>query len=318
MISNDIFINTLKHTGRVAVMVSEENEEAILYRPEMEPPTSPKITGSSSSSSSTSTTESSSSYNIDPQFAPKYIAVFDPLDGSSNIDCNVSVGSIFGIYRRKTENLSSPPQANEALQPGTALVCAGYAMYGSSTQLVVVFKEDIVAKSGVNIYTLDPSIGEFLLSHKNLKIPTNAQRIYSLNEGNSEAFPAYVRKFLHDVKQGSKPYTLRYVGSAVADIHRTILYGGVFLYPSTASAPQGKLRLLYELNPMAAIVEAAGGRSITGLPPTEPNGSTRTLDILPTSLHQKGTIILGCNRDVDMLEKYMLDDLQSSSNGSSK
>ena len=315
MISNDIFINTLKHTGRVAVMVSEENEEAIIYRPELEAPTSPRLTGISQNTTTSSTTNNSSissGGDIDPHFAPKYIAVFDPLDGSSNIDCNVSVGSIFGIYRRKNENLSLIPKAEEAYQPGTALVCAGYAMYGSSTQLVVVFSEDITAKRGVNIFTLDPSIGEFLLSHKHLKIPNNPQRIYSLNEGNSEAFPSYVRKFLHDVKQGNKPYTLRYVGSAVADIHRTLLYGGIFLYPSTKAAPAGKLRLLYELNPMAAIMEAAGGRGITGMPPKEPNGSTRILDIIPTSLHEKGTVILGCTRDVDLLEKYMNDELTAS------
>ena len=224
IISNEIFINLLRGTGRCAVLVSEENEEAIVLGP----------TGDGLPSSAPSGDEAPPS----PRSAlAKYIVSFDPLDGSSNIDANVSIGSIWSVLRRPNDLLDRPATAAEALQKGTELVCAGYIAYGSSTQLAVVFKEDVEARSGVNIFTLEPSIGEFLLSHRRVVIPSSPQRIYSCNEGNRATFPAFVQRFLDEAKAGAKPYSLRYVGSMVADVHRTLLYGGCFLYPATSSAP---------------------------------------------------------------------------------
>ncbi len=202
----------------------------------------------------------------------------------------MSVGSIFGITRRAPGAVGAPATAAEALQPGSALTAAGYCVYGSSTQLVLAFQGDVV-----NVFTLDPAIGEFILSQPALRIPAAPQRIYSVNEGNILSFPRYVQRFAEEVKVGAKPYTLRYTGSMVADVHRTLLYGGVFLYPATAAAPDGKLRLLYECAPMALLMEAAGGRAVaTG-------EKSRILDIVPTSPHGKSAIILGCARDVDRL-----------------
>jgi len=251
IVANDNFINLLRHTGKTSVMVSEENPEAVIL--------------------STS--------------RGKYVVVFDPLDGSSNIDCNVSVGSIFGIYRRLSED---EPSVADALQPGTALIAAGYAMYGSSTQMVLSLG------AGVHIFTLDPSIGEFLLTDTNVRIPDPPQTIYSVNEGNWSSFDEPTKKFIEGAKTAKKPYSLRYVGSMVADVHRTLLYGGVFLYPATRSAPGGKLRLLYECNPMSFLMEQAGGMATTG--------THRILDIVPTKIHERAPIILGCVRDVTIIQ----------------
>lgn len=203
-----------------------------------------------------------------------------------------TIGSIFSILRRPAGAVGSTPTLSEVLQPGSALVCAGYCVYGPSTQLVMAFQGD-----AVNVFSLDPSIGEFLLTQAALRIPSPPQRIYSINEGNLSLCPAAVQRFVAECKAGAKPYSARYTGSMVADVHRTLLYGGVFLYPATAAAPKGKLRVLYECHPMAFLVEQAGGLAVTGLPD---GGGTvsRILDLVPAAIHDRSGIILGCTRDV--------------------
>jgi len=224
----------------------------------------------------------------------KYIVCIDPLDGSSNIDCNVAVGTIFSIYRRKSTNGKATLQ--DVLQKGTEQVAAGYVIYGSSTMLVYT------TGKGVNGFTLDPSIGEFCLSHPNMKIPPNGN-IYSLNEGNYVHFPEGVKKYLKYVqvedKTTNRPYTSRYIGSMVADIHRNLIKGGIYIYPTTARSPKGKLRLLYECNPMAFIVEQAGG--------VASDGFNRILEIEPTELHQRTAIFIGSEHMVHVAESLMLE-----------
>ncbi|ATP56951.1 class 1 fructose-bisphosphatase [Pedobacter ginsengisoli] len=224
----------------------------------------------------------------------KYIVCIDPLDGSSNIDCNVAVGTIFSIYRRKSTNGKATLQ--DVLQKGTEQVAAGYVIYGSSTMLVYT------TGKGVNGFTLDPSIGEFCLSHPNMKIPPNGN-IYSLNEGNYVHFPEGVKKYLKYVqvedKATNRPYTSRYIGSMVADIHRNLIKGGIYIYPTTARSPKGKLRLLYECNPMAFIVEQAGGIASDGF--------NRILEIEPTELHQRTAIFIGSEHMVHVAESLMLE-----------
>lgn len=205
------------------------------------------------------------------------------------MECNVSIGSIFGITRRSPERVGKVALPEECLQPGSNLVCAGYCVYGSSTQLCITFQG-----GEVNVFTLDPSIGEFLLTGPALRLPESPQRIYSVNEGNLASLPPFVQAFCAEVKTGPKPYSLRYTGSMVSDVHRTILYGGIFLYPATASAPEGKLRLLYESAPMAMLLENSGGAAVTGLV-----GGGRILDLVPTGPHVRSPIILGCRRDVE-------------------
>jgi fructose-1,6-bisphosphatase I len=222
----------------------------------------------------------------------KYIVCIDPLDGSSNIDCNVAVGTIFSIYRRKS--VEGEATLEDVLQKGTQQVAAGYVIYGSSTMLVYT------TGKGVNGFTLDPSIGEFCLSHPNMKIPEGGN-IYSLNEGNYVHFPEGVKKYLkyvqvHD-EATNRPYTSRYIGSMVGDIHRNLIKGGIYIYPTTASSPKGKLRLLYECNPMAFIVEQAGG--------VASDGFNRILDIEPTELHQRSSIFIGSKEMVNMAEGMM-------------
>jgi fructose-1,6-bisphosphatase I len=253
IVANDNFINALRYSKCISVMVSEEVPEPV---------------------------------HVEPSLAGKYSVVFDPLDGSSNIDCNVSVGSIFGIYRKDE---AGPGTIGDVLQAGNKLVAAGYAMYGSSTQMVLTLGDS------VNIFTLDPSMGEFILTDANVRIPEKPKTIYSINEGNWSSFDDVTKQFITRCKEAApKPYSLRYVGSMVADVHRTLLYGGIFMYPATASAPSGKLRLLYECNPMAMIMEAAGGKATTG--------TTRILDVVPTSIHERQPIFLGCTRDVETIE----------------
>jgi len=222
----------------------------------------------------------------------KYIVCIDPLDGSSNIDCNVAVGTIFSIYRRKS--VEGEATLADVLQKGTQQVAAGYVIYGSSTMLVYT------TGKGVNGFTLDPSIGEFCLSHPNMRIPDGGN-IYSLNEGNYVHFPEGVKKYLkyvqvHD-EATNRPYTSRYIGSMVGDIHRNLIKGGIYIYPTTASSPKGKLRLLYECNPMAFIVEQAGG--------VASDGFNRILDIEPTELHQRSSIFIGSKEMVNMAEDMM-------------
>ncbi len=223
----------------------------------------------------------------------KYVVAMDPLDGSSNIDVNVSVGTIFSIYRR----LSKPgtiPILEDFLQPGERQVAAGYILYGSSTMLVYS------TGNGVHGFTYDPSIGVFCLSHEQIRIPKQG-KIYSINEGNYLHFPEGVKRYIkycqEIVPEEGRPYTSRYIGSLVADIHRNLLKGGLFLYPSSSPYPRGKLRLLYECNPMAFLAEQAGGRAT--------DGERRILEIPPESLHQRSPFFAGSGSMVKMLENYL-------------
>jgi fructose-1,6-bisphosphatase I len=222
-----------------------------------------------------------------------YVVLFDPLDGSSNIDVNASIGTIFSIYRRKSEG-HGPGNEQDCLQKGAEQVAAGYVIYGSSTILVYT------TGNGVNGFTLDPSIGEFCLSHPNIQTPKDSN-IYSLNEGNAAHFPEGIKNYIAWCKEVNKetnrPYTSRYIGSFVADFHRNLLKGGIFIYPPTAKAPKGKLRLLYECNPLAFVAEQAGGRAT--------NGSQRILDIDPEALHQRTPLFIGSENMVLHAEKFM-------------
>ncbi|QBQ41249.1 class 1 fructose-bisphosphatase [Sphingobacterium psychroaquaticum] len=221
----------------------------------------------------------------------KYIVCIDPLDGSSNIDLNVSVGSIFSIYRRK--HTDRPITMDEVLQYGSEQVAAGYVIYGSSTMLVYS------TGKGVNGFTLDPSIGEFCLSHPEMQIPLDG-KTYSVNEGNYLKFPQYIKDYIKycqmEDSETNRPYTSRYIGSMVADLHRTLIIGGIFLYPETQSYPQGKLRLLYECNPLAFIIEQAGGKAVSGV--------ERILEIKPTHLHQRTSIVIGSKHMVEKVEEF--------------
>jgi fructose-1,6-bisphosphatase I len=249
-ISNDLFIETLSKGGEVALMASEENDDVV------------HLNGK---------------YSINGH----YVICIDPLDGSSNIDVNVSIGTIFSIYRRKSP-VGSPATLDDVLQPGNQIVAAGYVIYGSSTMLVYS------TGKGVNGFTLDPSIGEFCLSHPNIKAPKDGT-IYSLNEGNSIDFPEGVQHYISWCKEKDKdtkrPYSARYIGSMVADLHRNLLKGGIFIYPPSTKAPNGKLRLLFECNPMAFIIEQAGGKAHSG--------KENILDVQPTELHQRMPIFIG-------------------------
>jgi len=222
----------------------------------------------------------------------KYIVCIDPLDGSSNIDVNVAVGTVFSIYRRKS--VDGLATLSDVLQKGTEQVAAGYVIYGSSTMLVYT------TGKGVNGFTLDPSIGEFCLSHPDLKTPEDGT-IYSINEGNYVHFPEGVKKYLKyaqvEDQDTHRPYTSRYIGSMVADVHRNLIKGGIFIYPTTAASPNGKLRLLYECNPMAFIVEQAGGMASDGL--------NRILAIQPSALHQRSALFIGSPKMVRMAEQLM-------------
>lgn len=254
VLSNDVFIKALVSSGRTNVLVSEELEEAVF---------------------------------VEESLRGRYCVVFDPLDGSSNIDCGVSIGTIFGIYMLKE---GSAGTLNDVLQPGNNMVAAGYCMYGSSCTLV------FSTGTGVNGFTLDPSLGEFILTHPNIKIPQKG-KIYSVNEGNAKNWDEPTRKYVESCKfptDGSSPKSLRYIGSMVADVHRTLLYGGIFMYPGDKKSPNGKLRVLYEVFPMSFLVEQAGGQAFTG--------KERALDIVPSSIHQRASIFLGSFDDVEQIK----------------
>ncbi len=222
----------------------------------------------------------------------KYVVALDPLDGSSNIDVNVSVGTIFSIYRRVSK--PGPGSLDDFLQKGDEQVAAGYVIYGSSTMLVYS------TGKGVNGFTLDPSIGEFCLSHPNMQIP-KAGKTYSINQGNFISFPHGVKEYIRYCKQEdeatNRPYSLRYIGSMVADVHRNLITGGIFIYPATKDAPRGKLRILYECNPMSYIIEQAGGRATDGF--------KRILDMEPKELHQRTPIFIGSEEMVLKAEEFM-------------
>ncbi|KAM9541351.1 fructose-1,6-bisphosphatase 1-like [Salvelinus alpinus] len=250
VLSNDLVINMIKSSFTSCVLVSEENERALIVEPEKQ---------------------------------GKYIVCFDPLDGSSNIDCLVSIGTIFAIYRKTTDD---EPNEKDALQSGRHIVAAGYALYGSATMMV------LSTGQGVNCFMLDPSIGEFILTDKDVKIKKRG-KIYSLNEGYAQHFYPDITEYLKKKKypeDGSAPYGGRYVGSMVADVHRTLVYGGIFLYPANVKSPKGKLRLLYECNPMSFIIEQAGGMATTG--------EMNVLDIKPENIHQRVPVVLGSPEDV--------------------
>lgn len=221
-----------------------------------------------------------------------YVVLLDPLDGSSNIDVNVSIGTIFSIYRRTTAG--SGVTLKDFLQPGSRQVAAGYVIYGSSTMLVYT------TGAGVNGFTLDPGIGEFCLSHPDIKTPDGA-KTYSINQGNYNKYDEGVRRFvdwcLEVDKASGRPLSLRYIGSMVADVHRNLIKGGIFIYPRSSSDPDGKLRLLYECNPMAFIVEQAGGRATSG--------EQRILDIEPSSLHQRTPVFIGSKALVEKAEQLL-------------
>ena len=223
----------------------------------------------------------------------RYVILTDPLDGSSNIDVNVSVGTIFSIYRRVSP-IGSPVTLEDFMQPGNQQVAAGYVVYGSSTMLVYT------TGNGVNGFTYDPSLGLFCLSHENLQIPKSG-KIYSINEGQYLKFPMGVKKYLkycqeEDTATG-RPYTSRYIGSLVSDFHRNMLKGGIYIYPNATNYPNGKLRLLYEGNPMAFLTEQAGGVAT--------DGYNRILDIKPTALHQRSPLFLGSKEMVEKAQKFM-------------
>lgn len=258
--ADETIYKAMDHGGHLCVMASEENED-VLQIPDQYP------TG-------------------------KYVLLYDPLDGSSNIDANVNIGTIFSIYRRVTP--SGKGTLQDCLQPGYKQVAAGYVIYGSSTMLVYTTGD------GVHGFTLDPGIGEFLLSHENIRIPKKG-KIYSVNVGNYSKWEEGMKKYIHylheEDKATSRPYSLRYIGSMVADIHRTLLYGGIFMYPGDKKNPDGKLRLMYEANPMSFIIEQAGGRAS--------NGKSRILDIQPTSLHQHTPLFVGSMDDVCVAEEFL-------------
>ena len=256
--ANEVLLNILERSGHCGVIASEELEEARLA-----------------------------------EHHGKYVALFDPLDGSSNIDTNVGIGTIFAILRRNDPKLSRPSLA-DALRPGREIVAAGYVLYGPSTIFV------LSTGHGAHAFTLDPSIGEFFLSNPDIRCPASGA-CFSVNEGNFSRWAPEIQSWARFVKGETgnpAPYGARYVGSLVADAHRTLLKGGIFAYPSDAKSKNGKLRLLYEANPMAFLFEQAGGLAI--------NGRERILDIHPTELHQRTPLILGSKDDVNAYRQFVV------------
>jgi fructose-1,6-bisphosphatase I len=259
--ANDQFLAALRSGGQCAAVASEENEEIIVFDD-----------------------------NLSKH--AKYVVAMDPLDGSSNIESNVSIGTLFSIYRRRT--VRGHASLEDFLQPGRNLVGAGYVIYGSSTMLVYSTGD------GVNGFTLDPSVGLFILSHPDMKYPEKST-IYSINEANYIYFPEGVKRYIQycqeDDRKTSRPYTTRYIGSMVADIHRNLIKGGIFIYPGTLKNPKGKLRLLYECNPVAFLVEQAGGKATDGF--------RRILDIDPKAIHERSPLFAGPVHMVEKAEEFM-------------
>jgi fructose-1,6-bisphosphatase I len=255
------FVEALRLGGESCLVVSEEADEIVSFAPERR--------------------------------HGEYIVLIDPLDGSSNIDVNVSVGTIFSVYRLPE---GMEPGKDAALQPGAEQVAAGYVIYGSSTMFV------FTSGDGVNGFTLDPAVGEFMLSHPDLTIPSWG-RFYSIDEGNSAAFDQGLENYLRWLEYGQREpstYKTRYIGSFITDFHRNLLKGGIYIYPATAVYPEGKLRLMYEANPMAFIVEQAGGRAS--------DGERRILDIQPDALHQRSALYIGSTEMVDRAEAFLRGD----------
>lgn len=260
--ANDHFMAAIKASGEVCAVASEENQEIITFDEGL-------------------------------SREGHYIVCMDPLDGSSNIEVNVSVGTIFSIHRRLSPG-GEQADVSDFLQPGTRQVAAGYVIYGSSTMLVYTTGE------GVDGFTLDPGIGEFCLSHPRIRTPETG-RIYSINEGNYVHFPMGVKKYIKYCQEidpdTNRPYTSRYIGSLVSDFHRNLLMGGIFIYPQTQAAPKGKLRLIYECNPIAFIAEQAGGAASSG--------TARTLDQVPASLHQRVPFYVGSREMVNRVHGFL-------------
>ncbi len=258
--ADETIYKAMDHGGHLCVMASEENED-ILHIPDKYP-------------------------------EGKYVLLYDPLDGSSNIDANITIGSIFSVYRRVSPG--GKGTLEDCLQPGCKQVAAGYIIYGSST--IFVYSTG----RGVHGFTLDPTVGEFLLSHESIVIPKKG-RIYSMNEGNVFNWDIGMKRYLQYLKEQDtatgRPYSSRYIGTMVGDAHRTLLYGGIFAYPGDKQNPEGKLRLAYECNPVAFIIEQAGGMAS--------NGKQRILDVKPASLHQHTPVFLGSEEDVKKCEEFL-------------
>lgn len=270
VVSNEVFSNCLRSSGRTGIIASEEEDVPVA---------------------------------VEESYSGNYIVVFDPLDGSSNIDAAVSTGSIFGIYIPNDECLVSDNDSElsteeqrcviNVCQPGNNLLAAGYCMYSSSIIFVLTIGK------GVYIFTLDPMYGEFVLTQENIKIP-KAGKIYAFNEGNYQLWDDKLKKYIDDLKDpgpSGKPYSARYIGSLVGDFHRTLLYGGIYGYPRDKKSKNGKLRLLYECAPMSFIVEQAGGKGS--------DGHQRILDIEPAEIHQRVPLYIGSVEEVEKLEKYL-------------
>ncbi|WP_297797824.1 class 1 fructose-bisphosphatase [uncultured Eudoraea sp.] len=261
VMANEIFIQTLKNREIVCGIASEEEDDFITIN------------------------------SHDELHQNKYVVLIDPMDGSSNIDVNVSVGTIFSIYRRVTP-VGTPVKLEDFLQPGINQVAAGYIVYGTSTMLVYT------TGHGVNGFTLNPAIGTFYLSHPDMKYPETG-KIYSVNEGNYIHFPQGVKDYIKycQLEEGDRPYTSRYIGSLVSDFHRNMIKGGIYLYPKSSMASKGKLRLLYECNPMAFIAEQANGRASDGF--------NRIMEIQPKELHERVPFICGSTKMVEKAEEFM-------------
>ncbi|GMH41789.1 hypothetical protein BSKO_09699 [Bryopsis sp. KO-2023] len=271
VISNVVFSNCLRSTGRTGIIASEEEDLPVF---------------------------------VEETYSGNYVVVFDPLDGSSNIDAGISVGSIFGVYEPSEECSLEDAEDGETLmkncvlnvcQPGNCLKMAGYVLYSTSTVLVLTVGD------GVYGFTLDPLVGEFILTSAKMQIPESG-KIYSFNEGNAALWSQEVQDYMTSLKNpdnwGGKPYSARYIGALVGDFHRTLLYGGIYGYPGATSAPNGKLRLLYECAPMSFIAEQAGGKGSTG--------TERVLDIDPTAVHQRVPLFIGSPKEVEYLESFTM------------
>ena len=270
--ANSVFLSVMEYSQLVCEIVSEEMEGAVRLR------------------------QSCKGW--------KYSLFLDPLDGSSNIDINGTVGTIFAIHRRRDEMMDETPEA-DLLQRGSAQIAAGYVMYGPSTILVYTTGE------GVHGFTLDPGIGEFILSHENIRMPVRG-KTYAINVGNRSTWFSWTHRFIEYLSEmdptTGRPYSLRYVGSLVADFHRTLLQGGVYIYPDDERNPDGKLRLLYECAPLAFVAEQAGGCASTG--------TQRVLDIRPTQLHQRSPLIIGSTGDVALAERFVHEEPAAAATGS--
>ncbi|KAJ5899081.1 hypothetical protein N7495_003825 [Penicillium taxi] len=265
VIGNDIFISAMRGSGKCRIIVSEEEEEVIKF---------------------------------DEYPNARYAVVCDPIDGSSNLDAGVSVGTIFGVFLLPDDLIGKSVGPQDLLHPGTSLVASGFTMYGASAQLVITMRG-----GGVNGFTLENSLGEFILTHPNMKLPPK-RSIYSVNEGNSMYWDEWCNEYFRSLKyppEGEKPYSARYIGSMVADAYRTLLYGGIFAYPADSKSPKGKLRILYECAPMAMLFENAGGLAVN-------SRMERLMEVVPENIHDKSGVFLGSKDEVqkviDTYNKY--------------